>query len=254
VRPVPIRLCALASLLLAGCATTRSLDLEQTAQDPWETTNRRIHAFNKDLDRVAIKPVTRAYRATVPRPARSAVSNIYATAGEPRNFIGYLLQGKISLAFRSVDRFLVNAVLGVGGITDAASEIGLQRQDTDWGQTLAMWGVRPGPYVVLPFFGPSSLRDGLATPADILLDPALIAIYELQNPSLAGRAAIIAGGVIDARTRLIDVGADGLMAGSIDEYTLLKSAWLQRRRYQLYYGNPPPTAEELEDYEPADPE
>ncbi len=244
----------LALTLLSGCATTQSLNLDRAQEDPWEKSNRRVYALNKKLDRYAIKPVTTVYRAVVPRIGRRGISNLYQNYSEPRNFLGYLLQGKLSLAFRSFDRLFLNTTLGVGGLFDVATGLGRPQRDTDFGQTFAQWGIKAGPYVMLPFFGPATLRDGIATPIDFVVDPADIGRNIAFSPSLYWRAGQITGRVVDLRSRLIDAGGDAILADSLDEYTLIKSAYLQRRRAQLYYGNPPPTAEELEEFKDYEPE
>lgn len=242
----------LPALLLGACATPQSLSLERAEADPWEASNRRVYALNKKLDQYAVKPASTAYRTVVPKAARTGVSNVYQNYVEPRNFLGYMLQGKIKLAFRSLDRLILNTTLGVGGLADVATDLGRPQQNTDFGQTLAQWGVKAGPYVMLPFFGPATLRDGMMTPVDLIVDPADIARNAAFSPSLYWRAGQIAGRVIELRSRLTDAGGDAILADSLDEYTLIKSAYLQRRRAQLYYGNPPPTAEELEEYQNAE--
>lgn len=234
---------------LAACATPQSLSLERAEADPWEATNRKIYALNKDLDRYAVKPVTGVYRTVVPQAGRTAISNGFSNYGEPQNFFNYLFQGKIKLAFRSLDRFLINTTLGVGGLADNATALGRPQQNTDWGQTFAQWGVKSGPYLMLPFFGPSSLRDGIATPFDFVVDPSDIVRNATLSPNLIWRGGQIGIRVINVRSRLTDAGGDSILAGSLDEYALVRSAWLQRRRAQLYYGNPPLTADELDYYE-----
>lgn len=234
------KLLALAALplLLAGCATPQSLSLESAQADPWEARNRRVYAFNKKLDRYVMMPVTNSYRAIVPVAGRRGISNAYNNYGEPFNFMNFLLQGRPDLALQSVDRFLLNSTLGVAGLGEAATDLGRPVNDTDWGQTFSQWGIEAGPFVVLPFFGPSTLRDGIATPIDLIVDQADF----VRNATLSLR-------VIDVRSSLVDSGAEGLLASSLDEYATVRSAWLQRRRARLYYGNPPLSAEELEDYE-----
>ena len=245
------RFLALAALplLLAGCATPRSLSLESAEADPWEARNRRVYAFNKKLDRYVMMPITNGYRTVVPVAGRRGIGNAYNNYGEPFNFMNFILQGRPDLAFQSVDRFLLNTTLGIGGLGDAATDIGRPQNDTDWGQTFSQWGIASGPYMVFPFFGPSTLRDGIATPIDFVVDPADFVRNATLSPSLWWRAGQISLRIIDIRSRLVDTGADGLLASSLDEYATVRSAWLQRRRAQLYYGNPPLTAEELEDYE-----
>ncbi|WP_439534249.1 MlaA family lipoprotein [Polymorphobacter sp.] len=244
------RLAALLALplLATACATPRSLSLETAQADPWEASNRRVYAFNKNADRYVMKPISSAYRAVVPQPGRRLVSNAYNNYGQPRYFLNYLLQGKIKRAFQTLDRFLLNTTLGVGGLADVATDLGRPDDPTDFGMTFSQWGIAAGPYVMLPFLGPSTLRDGVGVPFDFFVDPADIARNRILSPSIWWRAGLIGGRLIDARSRLTDSGADGLLASSLDEYATIRSAFLQSRRAQLYYGNPPLTAEELEYY------
>lgn len=239
---------------LAACATPQSLSLERAEADPWEATNRKIYAINKDLDRYAVKPVSSAYRTVVSQSGRTAIANGFNNYGEPQNFFNYLFQGKIKRAFQSLDRFLINTTLGVGGLADNATALGRPQQNTDWGQTFAQWGVKSGPYLMLPFFGPSSLRDGLATPFDLVIDPSDIVRNTVLSPNFIWRGGQLGIRVINVRSRITDAAGDDILAGSLDEYALVRSAWLQRRRAQLYYGNPPLTADELDYYEDETPE
>lgn len=239
-------------LLLAACASTGSTDLARAQADPWEKSNRRMFAFNKGLDRWVMKPVVTGYRTVVPKPARTAVTNAYGNYGEPANFLNAVLQGKLAQAFRTLDRFILNTTLGVGGIADVATDLGRPREAEDFGQTLARWGVKSGPYLVLPLFGPSTLRDGIMAPVDFFIDPADFARNALLSPGWNVRIGMAAGRVVNVRNTLIETGADKLLAGSLDDYALAKSAFLQRRRLQLFDGNLP--AEEDPFAEPTEPE
>ncbi|WP_165768579.1 MlaA family lipoprotein [Sandarakinorhabdus cyanobacteriorum] len=241
---------ALLLLLLAGCATTGSTDLSRAEADPWEKSNRRVFAFNKRLDRWVVKPIATGYRAVVPKPARTAVANAYGNYGEPANFANSLLQGKIAQAFRTVDRFILNTTLGVGGVAEVATDLGRPKEPEDFGQTLARWGVKSGPYLVLPLFGPSTLRDGLMTPVDVFVDPADFTRNAWLRPGWDVRIAMSAGRIINFRNTLIETGADKLLADSLDDYALARSAYLQRRRLQLFDGNLPAEADPFAD--PAD--
>jgi phospholipid-binding lipoprotein MlaA len=251
-RPATI---ALLLLALPACTTTGSTDLSRAEADPWERSNRRVHAFNKGLDRWVMKPVTMGYRAVVPRPARTAVSNAYGNYGEPANFLNAVLQGKLAQAFRTLDRFILNSTLGVAGLADVATDLGRPREPEDFGQTLARWGVKSGPYMVLPLFGPSTLRDGLMTPVDLVVDPADFVRNAWLSPSLGLRVGILAGRTINVRNQLTETGADQLLADSLDDYALAKSAYLQRRRLQLFDGQLPPEEDPFADpaEEPAAP-
>lgn len=232
-------LALLCGLLLTGCTTTGSTDLSRAEADPWEKSNRRVHAFNKGLDRWVVKPVAVGYRTVVPKPARTAVSNAYGNYGEPANFTNAVLQGKFAQAFRTLDRFILNTTLGVGGISDVATDMGRPREPEDFGQTLARWGVRSGPYVVLPLFGPSTLRDGLMTPVDFVVDPADFVRNAWLSPGWGVRIGVMGGRIINFRNGLIETGADKLLADSLDDYALARSAYLQRRRLQLFDGQLP---------------
>jgi phospholipid-binding lipoprotein MlaA len=244
------------TLLLTGCATTAkgnfgSTDLARAEADPWEKSNRRMFAFNKGLDRWVVKPITTGYRFVTPRPVRSAVTNAYGNYGEPANFLNSVLQLKFAQAFRTLDRFLLNSTLGIAGAMDVATDLGRPREPEDFGQTLARWGVKSGPYVVLPLFGPSTLRDGIMTPFDFFIDPADFARNAWLHPGWDVRIAMTGGRIINFRNQLIETGADKLLADSLDEYALAKSAFLQRRRLQLFDGQLPveedPFAEPPED-------
>ncbi len=250
-RPPALLLVALL-LPLAACTTTGSTDLSRAEADPWERSNRRVWAFNKGLDRWVVKPVASGYRAVVPKPARTAVSNAYGNYGEPANFVNAVLQGKFAQAFRTLDRFLLNSTLGVAGVADVATGLGRPKEPEDFGQTLARWGVKAGPYMVLPLFGPSTLRDGIMTPVDFFIDPADFIRNAWLSPGWDVRIAVAGGRILNARNNLIETGADALLADSLDDYALARSAFLQRRRLQLFDGQLP--AEEDPFAEPAEPE
>ena len=228
-----------ALLLLPACTTTGSTDLARAQADPWEKSNRRMHKFNKGLDRWVVRPITGGYRTVVPRPARTAVTNAYGNYGEPANLVNAVLQGKFAQAFRTLDRFLLNSTLGLAGIMDVATDLGRPKEAEDFGQTLARWGVKSGPYLVLPLFGPSTLRDGIMTPFDFFIDPADFGRNALFHPGWDVRIGMAGGRVINFRNQLIDTGAEKLLADSLDDYTLAKSAYLQRRRLQLFDGQLP---------------
>ncbi|MEI6485261.1 MAG: VacJ family lipoprotein [Sphingomonadales bacterium] len=228
-----------------------STDLARAEADPWEASNRRVYNFNKGLDRWVVRPIAVSYRAVVPKPARTAVTNAYGNYGEPANFANAVLQGKLAQAFRTLDRFLLNTTLGVGGIADVATDLGRPREPADFGLTLAHWGVKSGPYVVLPLFGPSTLRDGIAFPVDFFVDPADFTRNAFLHPGWDVRIGMTAGRVINFRNQLIETGADQLLAESLDDYALTRSAYLQRRRLQLLGGQLPAADDPFAD--PADP-
>jgi phospholipid-binding lipoprotein MlaA len=230
---------ALLLLPLAACATPRAGSLEVAEADRWENTNRKIYTFNKGLDKYALRPTAQVYRTILPAPARHAVTNVFNTYSQPLNFVNAVLQGKIKQAFRSVDRFLINVTIGIGGISDRATELGRPDEPEDWGQTFAQWGIKSGPYVMLPFFGPSTLRDSFGLAFDFGLHPSDFIRDATLNPSIFWRAGQISVRVINLRSRLEDQGGDAVLAASLDEYTLIKSAYLQTRLNDIWDGNPP---------------
>ncbi len=233
-------------LPLSACTTPHAGDMKVAEADRWQGTNRKIYDFNKGVDRYALKPAATAYRTIVPQPARVAVANVYSEYGEPSNFLNAILQGKIKQAFRSVDRFLLNATLGIGGINDVATDLGRPQEAEDFGQTFAMWGIKSGPYVMLPFLGPSTLRDAFATPFDFFVYPSDYVRNAVFHPTIYWNGAQVTGRFINLRSKLTDSGADGLLAGSLDEYTTVKSAYLQGRTNLIWDGNPPYVPDEDE--------
>ena len=218
-----------AALLLGGCATTGPA----APGDPWEGFNRKVFAFNEAVDDAVLRPVAETYRDTVPQLVRTGVSNVLGNLGDLWSATNHFLQGKGASGLEQGMRFLTNTLFGLGGLLDPASEMGLKRQSEDFGQTLGKWGVGPGPYLVLPLLGPSSLRDGAGTVAQIALDPMTRRIDD--DPTMWGLWGL----------RLISVRANLLGAGRVfdqaatDRYAFLRDAYFQRRRSQLWDGNPP---------------
>ena len=233
--------------------TTHAASTETAEADRWEGTNRRIYQFNKNLDRAVLKPLANGYRTVVPTAARHGITNVYSNYGEPSNLMNSVLQGKISQAFRTLDRFLINSTLGVGGLADNATDLGRPQEREDFGQTFAAWGFDSGPYVMLPVFGPSTLRDSFGLAADIVIDPADFARNAAFSPSIYWRIGQLATRIINFRARLTDQGGDSLLADSLDEYALVRSVYLQSRRNALYDGNPPEDPEDELEEEAAEP-
>lgn len=251
-RPALLLLLAAPLLTLGGCATPRAGDLDYAATDPWEKTNRRIFALNNGIDRYALRPAANVYRAVVPKPARNGIHNALSNYNEPLNFTNAVLQGKISGAFRVLDRFLVNSTVGLGGLIDVASDIGRPEEPHDYGQTFAVWGIESGPFLMLPLFGPSTVRDGVGTVLDLAANPADLSRNAIANPSIFWRLGQASTQVVDLRARVSEQGADKMMADSLDAYTLVKSAWLQRRVSQIWDGNPPVNDADFLDEPPTD--
>jgi phospholipid-binding lipoprotein MlaA len=226
-------------LALAACATPHPGSMKVAEADPWEKTNRKIYAFNKRSDKYLLHPIAAGYNTVVPTAARRGISNGYNNYLEPLSFFNALFQGKVKEAFQTADRFLINSTLGVGGLADQATDMGLPEQKEDFGQTFAYWGIPSGPYMMIPIFGPRTLLDFAGLGGDIVLDPsdltrnALSAIGPWWTIGIFGAKATI------TRAELIDAGADGLLNDSLDEYATVRSAYLQRRRNQIWDGNPP---------------
>ncbi|MEY3253406.1 MAG: hypothetical protein RL227_2379, partial [Pseudomonadota bacterium] len=225
-------LCALA---LGGCATTGGTP---SPGDPWEGFNRKVFAFNEAVDEAVLRPVAETYRDTVPRPVRTGVANLLGNVGDLWSAANHFLQGKGQAGLEMGMRFLTNTLFGLGGLLDPASEMGLKRQSEDFGQTLGKWGVAPGPYLVLPLLGPSSLRDGIGRIPDMVASPS-----NLFDDSKVGLAVTVVG-VVDARAALLGVTslADRV---SLDKYSFFRQAYLSRRKDAVYDGEAP--AEAFED-------
>lgn len=226
-----------AAPLLAGCVTAPG-GVSEAELDRFEKTNRAIYKFNKGVDTAVIKPVTQGYRAVVPGIARRGVSNALDNVDEPLSLINAVLQGKFKAAFRAVDRFMINSTFGVAGLFDHATEMGLPKQEEDFGQTLAAWGVGSGPYIMLPLLGPSTLRDTVGFGVDTVTDPWSKFQKHVAGLDSTQRLGVTGGEVIDLRSRLVDT-ADPLLATALDEYATVRAAYLQQRLSDIYDGDPP---------------
>ncbi|MEZ5474881.1 MAG: VacJ family lipoprotein [Steroidobacteraceae bacterium] len=214
-------------IMLSGCTTIPAGSAPDPG-DPWERVNRSVYRFNDGLDRAVAKPVAKAYRKVTPRPIRTGVSNFLDNITYPVTAVNAALQGKFRQAGRDTGRFLLNTVVGVGGILDPATDVGLRRNDEDFGQTLAVWGVPAGPYLMLPILGPSNVRDAPAKIVDKLMDPK-----NLVGTSDARVAANILS-VIDTRAQLLVL--EKPMENVFDRYAFLRNVWRQRRLSQIQDG------------------
>jgi phospholipid-binding lipoprotein MlaA len=240
----------LATSVLAGCATTPGHQL-QAERDPYEKTNRAIYNFNRGVDEAVVTPATKAYRAVVPKAAQRGVGNAFNNVDEPYSIVNAVLQGKVKQAFRTLDRFLINTVLGVGGLADHATDMGFPEEPEDFGQTLAVWGMKSGPYVMLPFFGPSTLRDTVGFGVERVADPYRIAINEAKLTTIE-TVGLTGLELVDTRSYVMDT-ADSLLKGSADEYATVRAAYLQYR-WNIIHDGAPPEDEELPPAPAASPE
>lgn len=213
-------------LLLQGCASLP--DGKPAADDPLESMNRAVFAFNQDADRIVLKPVAEVYTKTLPEQLRTSISNFFSNIGEIGVIANDLLQLKFAQAGRDTGRFLLNTTVGFFGFFDPATEYGVPRNSEDFGQTLGYWGVPAGPYLVLPFFGPSTIRDTTGMVVDNqVLDPTnYIEDDKVRNWITYGGGAVKA---IDIRAQYLGT-EDMLDSASTDAYLFLKNAYLQRRK------------------------
>ena len=218
---------------LCGCTTIRAARGGPGQKlDPWENWNRKVFNFNEGLDEKVLKPVATAYADIVPQPVRSSVGNFFGNVADAWSGINNLLQGKVTLGLQDLMRFGTNTLFGVFGLVDVATEMGWDHQYEDFGQTLGHWGVGAGAYVVLPVFGPSTVRDAAALPLDRAASPALV----INDGST--QAGIITLQLINTRASLL--GASKVIDDiSLDKYTFIRDAYLQRRRSLVFDGDAP---------------
>ncbi len=225
-------------LFLTACASIQQT--ERVAKvDPFERMNRAVFSFNETADQYVIKPVAEAYRFLLPEFVRTGVTNFFSNINDVLIAANNLLQGKPSHAVSDVGRFLVNSTIGILGFFDIATDIGLDKNHEDFGQTLAVWGVGDGPYVVLPFFGPSNVRDTVGLVVDIETD------FMINTNKLNSDEKIAVNGlrIINRRADLLDAG-QLLEDAAFDKYSFLRDGYMQRRRSQIYDGEPPSMKED----------
>jgi phospholipid-binding lipoprotein MlaA len=227
-------------LALAGCATPPADPAERAAfeanNDPLEPLNRKIFDLNQVIDQLLLKPAAEVYVAVLPQDGRNAIRRMLDNMEEPVIVINTTLQGEIERASIAVRRLVVNSTIGVAGIFDVASGWGLKRQIGDFGQTLYVWGVPSGPYLIIPVLGPSNPRDALGMAADSYIDPVTFLGTTMDVDDLAIIRLVVDG--VDRRARAIDT-LDELQKNSLDFYAQLRSLVQQRRAAQLRRGAAP---------------
>lgn len=243
-QPAPIRTFRQRWLLLAclALASAGALGAEQKARDPLEKLNRATYAFNDAMDRMLVRPLAKGYKRVTPQPVRSAFSNFLANLYYPSTAVNQFLQGKIKYGFEDGARFFINSTIGVGGFFDPATKMGLLAHDEDLGQTLGVWGVPAGPYIVLPLFGPSDLRDG---PANYFDTYAQVPHYYPRPWRVRGELLTRGAYGLDQRAQL--VGADEAINSAFDPYALLRDTYVRHREYLVRDGKvkPQPVDDDL---------
>lgn len=209
---------ALIIMLSAGCASS--------SVDPLESFNRKVYIFNDKLDRAILRPVAKGYTRVTPVTVRTGVHNFFVNLRYPTVVINQFLQGKGRLGMQDLGRLVVNTTLGIGGLIDVARRFGLERHEEDFGQTFAVWGAKPGAYLIVPFWGPVTLRDGAGDIAGIFTHPVYYVDNEPVFWSLTGM------NIVDSRAQTLD--AEKLIGG--DRYLFIRDAYLQRRQYLIDDG------------------
>ena len=242
-RPGNSRLTApLASLLLisvlSGCASVP--DDQRTESDPWEPMNRTLFDVNTTFDKVTLKPLAKGYQKVFPRPVRTGVTNFMRNLATPRSVINNFLQGKPRYGFTELARLVINSTFGIGGLMDIATDAGLEAHREDFGQTLAVWGVPSGPYVIVPFLTPATLRDAVAIPVDIVSG----LLYHYDVSSVRDKLYILRA--IELRERLLVT--EKFLDDSKDRYITVRESFLQNREFSIYDGNPPEDDEFFDEF------
>jgi len=234
-RPVLV-LSLLSVILFSGCASVNN------PRDPLEPFNRAMYQVNDGLDKVVMKPVATVYRTVLPQMVRTGVTNFFNNLHDIITALNNLLQGKVTDSVSDIGRIAVNSTVGVLGLIDVGTEIGLEKHREDFGQTLGRWGFGSGAYLQLPLLGPSSIRDGVGLFADSKIDPVKL-IWRDHIPT---RNSLWGLYYVNLRANLLD-STKILDEAALDPYEFQRDAYLQRRRNLVYDGNPPPEKEQEED-------
>ncbi len=217
-----------ALLLLQVCASLRGPD----PADPLEPMNRKVTAFNDLADDLVLRPVAIIYGQVLPTPVRKGIGNFFSNQSDVMSFFNSLLQLKLDAASKNAMRVAINTTIGLGGIIDWATEFRIDKHKEDFGQTMAFWGVSSGPYVVLPFFGPSTVRDSVGLTVDTKTD------VNQQLKDIGARNTMTILRLTDKRERFLSL-SDAVKQASLDPYTFTRDAYLQKRLNDIYDGNPP---------------
>ena len=231
VRPLLSMACAvLLALLLSACAT-QPTTMTDPERDPWESYNRKIHAFNMGLDKAIMRPIARGYDVIMPDAPQRGVRNFFRNLAYPVTFVNLVLQGKFEDALTATGRFLINSTIGLLGFFDVATKEGIPDYNEDFGQTLATWGWKDSRYMVMPLFGPFTARDFLGRGFYGYLHP--VSYWARENNNYLPMAVDL----LTLRASLLPFDKD--LEAADDPYTLIRDAWLQRREFLIYDGEPP---------------
>lgn len=215
--------------VLPGCATINN---PTDPRDPLEPLNRAIYHFNDGVDHLLLQPAAEVYRGVLPPIVRTGVSNFFSNINDVLVALNNLLQGKVQNAASDAGRVIVNSTIGLLGVVDVASKMGLEKHDEDFGQTLGYWGFGDGPYVVLPFFGPSNFRDAAGRVVDFYSDPVTYVNPPHDRNILWGTRIVSRRAELLGATQVLETAA-------LDPYAFVRDGYLQRRRNLIYDGNPP---------------
>ena len=224
--------------MLTACASSGP-SRPASAGDPLQPVNRGIYKFNDVADTYVLRPVAKGYEWLLPSFMRTGINNFFENLGTPVDVVNNLLQGKVRAGLSDAARMALNTTAGLGGILDPATDAGLAKHDEDFGQTLGVWGLPEGPYLVIPFFGPRTVLSGAGQLVDLTYHP------QLQISPAGLRSKINVLWIVHQRSRLL--GIDKELDRAFDEYAFVRDAYLQNRLYLLYDGNPPLDESEFDD-------
>lgn len=239
---------AAAALALAGGCATLPPNVGQDPRDPWEAVNRNVFVFNQAFDADIMKPLAEHY-ALLPEFLKDCLSNMFSNLRGPSNVVNNTLQGKPAEAASDLGRFVVNTTIGLVGCFDVATPMGMPKSEEDFGQTLGVWGVESGPFMTLPFLGPSTVRDAVGI---LAVEPFLDLNFYIDNATV--EYSILALRAINLRAELLPT-EKLIDQAALDRYAFIRDAYLQRRRYLIYDGNPPrePDPDDDDDDDPPPP-
>ncbi len=225
-----LKIILLIFIITTGCTNTSITnninDKTVAAKDPLESLNRSVFSFNESIDKIILAPVAKGYRLVFPSPIRVGIRNFFSNLSEPWTSINSTLQGNLSNAGNSIARFFINSTVGILGVFDVASKMGIEKQKEDFGQTMAIAGVGPGPYIVLPFLGPSTARDAMGKVVGLFGDPVTYIMHREDHDNWVWIGTAIEG--VDFRETNLE-RIDNLKSSSVDFYATIRSLYLQRR-------------------------